>query len=78
MLAGANPEAFIDNVIKHGEKSDDEAEIFFNTKIFLAHSDDEEEIEDTISSEGLLIDLDASNYKTNLNSYFSNNILPLN
>lgn len=48
VLAGANPEAFIDNVIKHGDKSDDEAEIFFNTKLFLAHSedDDEEDFED--------------------------------
>ena len=46
VLAGANPEAFIDNVIKHGEKSDDEAEIFFNTKLFLAHSDDEDDFDD--------------------------------
>ena len=46
--------------------------VFYSLKVYN-RAISEEEIEDTISSEGLLIDLDASNYKTNLNSYFSNN-----
>ena len=45
VLAGANPEAFIRSVIKHGESSDEEAIMYFytgNDNISLSHSDEEE------------------------------------
>ena len=50
VLAGANPGAYIENVIKHGEASEEEAVIFTGVDIDLCHSDDEsdvEEVEDT-------------------------------
>lgn len=40
VLAGANPGAFIDSIIKHGEESDEEAIIFTGENITLYHSDD--------------------------------------
>lgn len=43
VLAGANPEAFIENVISHGEDSDDEAIMYFGEEIELEHSDDSKE-----------------------------------
>lgn len=46
VLAGANPGAFIDNVMVHGEIFDDEAEIFHDDGddgLYLYHADDEEE-----------------------------------
>ena len=43
VLAGANPGAFIENVIKHGEESDEEAYIFTGENISLYHSDDDDE-----------------------------------
>lgn len=54
--AGANPEAFIDSVIKHGEASDSEAIIYTGEKLTLSHSDDNEsdnkdEKDDSKSSE---------------------------
>lgn len=39
VLAGANPGASIQNVIKHGEEFDDEAEIYTGESIELMHSD---------------------------------------
>lgn len=39
VLAGANPGAYIENVIKHGDDSDDEAIIYSGEDITLAHSD---------------------------------------
>ena len=51
VLAGANPGAFIDSIIKHGEESDEEAIIYTGENISLYHSDeseeDEEEVEET-------------------------------
>ena len=41
VLAGANPGAFIDSVIKHGEESEEEAIIYTGEDIVLAHSEDE-------------------------------------
>lgn len=41
VLAGANPGAFIDSVIKHGEASDEEAIIYTGEDIELAHSEEE-------------------------------------
>ena len=43
VLAGANPEAFIDTVIAHGDDSDEEAIIFTGEEISLYHSDDPEQ-----------------------------------
>lgn len=43
VLAGANPEAYIENVISHGENSDDEAIMYFGEEIELEHSDDSKE-----------------------------------
>ena len=48
VLAGANPGAFIDSVIKHGEESEEEAVIYTGEDITLYHadSDKKEEKED--------------------------------
>ena len=40
VLAGANPGAFIDSVIKHGEESDEEAVIYTGEQISLFHADE--------------------------------------
>lgn len=45
VLAGANPGAFIDSVMAHGEESDEEARIFTGETISLYHSEDESEDE---------------------------------
>lgn len=47
VLAGANPGAFIDNVIKHGEESSDEAYIYTDEEIAVSHGEatSEEEAE---------------------------------
>lgn len=37
--AGANPGAFIDSMLKHGENSDDEAIIYTGMQLYLSHSD---------------------------------------
>lgn len=62
VLAGANPGAFIENVIRHDEESEDEAVIQFGERITLAHaeegksetevkSDDEVEVEPEAEAE---------------------------
>lgn len=43
VLAGANPEAYIENVISHGDDSDDEAIMYFGEDIELEHSDGKKE-----------------------------------
>lgn len=43
VLAGANPGAFIDSVIKHGEESDEEAVIYSGEDISIFHADEEPE-----------------------------------
>lgn len=43
VLAGANPGAFIDTVIAHGDDADEEAVIFTGEEIALYHSDDAEQ-----------------------------------
>lgn len=43
VLAGANPEAYIENIISHGEDSDDEAIMYFGEGIELEHSDGKKE-----------------------------------
>lgn len=46
VLAGANPGAKIDSIIKHGEESEEEAVIYTGEDISLFHSEDETEAED--------------------------------
>lgn len=46
VLAGANPGAFIDSIICHGEESDEEAIIYTGEDISLSHADNEEMKED--------------------------------
>ena len=46
VLAGANPGAFIDSIIRHGESSDDEAVIYTGEDIELMHADAPEKEED--------------------------------
>ena len=46
VLAGANPGAFIDSVIRHGEESDDEAIIYTGEDISLFHADDQKKDKD--------------------------------
>lgn len=43
VLAGANPEAYIENVLAHGEISDDMALMFFNGDLSLEHGEIEDE-----------------------------------
>lgn len=43
VLAGANPEAHIENVIQHGAESDEEAWIFTGEELSLCHADAEKE-----------------------------------
>lgn len=43
VLAGANPGAFIDQVLQHGETTEDEAVIYTGEDIYLYHADDEGE-----------------------------------
>ena len=45
VLAGANPEAFIDNIVRHGEHSDEEAIIYTGENISMYHSDEKKEEE---------------------------------
>lgn len=46
VMAGANPEAFIENVMLHGDELVDEAKIFTGLDIELCHSDSEENEEE--------------------------------
>lgn len=46
VLAGANPGAYIDSIMKHGEDSDEEAIIFTGEDITLAHADKAEKKEE--------------------------------
>ena len=46
VLAGANPGAFIDSIIKHGEESEEEAIIYTGEDISLFHAEDDESKED--------------------------------
>jgi HK97 family phage prohead protease len=51
VCAGANPGAFIDSVIKHGEESDEEAIIYTGEGISLCHEDKATDKEDTTMAE---------------------------
>lgn len=45
VLAGANPGAFIDSILRHGESSDEEGVIYTGEQIELAHAEDVKEEE---------------------------------
>ena len=45
VLAGANPGAFIDSIIKHGEACDEEAIIYTGEDIALSHASDDKQVE---------------------------------
>ncbi len=71
VLAGANPGAFIDSVIKHGEEMDDEAVIYTGEDLQLVHTDNRLYISDEIShaddekgNDSMTGDRNASNDKT--------------
>lgn len=51
VLAGANPGAFIESVIKHGEMSDDEAIIYTGESIEVSHADKETKEETEVAEE---------------------------
>ena len=51
VLAGANIGAHIDNIIAHGEESDEEAYIYTGEDITLSHSEEATEEDNTISDE---------------------------
>lgn len=46
VLAGANPGAFIESVIRHGDESDEEAVIFTGEDIAMYHAEDDKDDED--------------------------------
>lgn len=47
VLAGANPGAYIDAVMSHGEESDEEAIIYTGEELELSHSDDDMKSDET-------------------------------
>lgn len=51
VLAGANPGAFIDSVIMHGEESDEDAVIFTDEEITLCHEDNSEKEKNEMANE---------------------------
>lgn len=51
VLAGANPGAFIDSIIRHGEESDEEGIIYTDEEIVI-HNDDDPEEEVEVDEEG--------------------------
>lgn len=54
VLAGANPGAFIDSIVKHGEASEEEAIIFTGEDITLCHAEDEKTDEDSEAEENAM------------------------
>ena len=52
VLAGANPGAFIDSILRHGEASDEEGVIYTGETLSLYHADEEEKKEDKKVAEG--------------------------
>lgn len=51
VLAGANPGAFIDNVISHGEESEEEAVIYTGQPLELYHADEDKSKDDDDSKD---------------------------
>lgn len=57
VLAGANPGAFIDSIIRHGECSDEEAVIYTGEDLVLEHADKEDEMENENKQEKTVQDV---------------------
>jgi HK97 family phage prohead protease/HK97 family phage major capsid protein len=49
VLAGANPGAFIDSILRHGESSDEEGVIYTGEQIELAHAEEKKEEEKKVA-----------------------------
>ena len=60
VLAGANPGAFIDSIMRHGECSDEEAVIYTGEDLVLDHADKEDEMENDNKQEKTVQDVDDS------------------
>ena len=54
VLAGANPGAYIDSVMVHGEESDEEAVIFTGENISLSHAENEPQPKEKIEEENTM------------------------
>lgn len=67
VLAGANPGAFIDSVMVHGEESNEEAYIYTGEEISLSHSDDEEKKKNQNKTEDSEIKTDEDKHKDSEN-----------
>ena len=52
VLAGANPGAFIDSIIRHGESSDEEAVIYTGEELELSHADDNKKGDEKMADAG--------------------------
>ena len=61
VLAGANPGAFIDSIICHGEESEEEAIIYTGEDISLSHADNEEIKEEKPMEDTKKIENDSGN-----------------
>lgn len=57
VLAGANPGAFIDSIMRHGECSDEEAVIYTGEDLVLEHADKEDEMENDNKNEKTVQDV---------------------
>ena len=57
VLAGANPGAFIDSIMRHGECSDDEAVIYTGEDLILEHADKEDKMENENKKEKTVQDV---------------------
>lgn len=63
VLAGANPGAFIDNVISHGEESDDSAIIYTGEEISICHSETQEKNDDQKKGDDKMAETSENNKK---------------
>lgn len=57
VLAGANPGAFIDSILRHGEASDDEAVIYTGEQLSLEHADKEDNMDENNKQEKTVQDV---------------------
>lgn len=70
VLAGANPGAFIESVISHGEESAEEAIIYSGDGIYLSHTDSSKEPEKIQNDEGGNKDMSKSDDERTVQDVF--------
>lgn len=70
VLAGANPGAFIDSVIRHGEFCEDEAVIYTGEELTLQHADDPSDKEDKVDEKGKKGDDEVDNNEKTIQDVF--------